>query len=545
VGKLSELTRGPILMKRIFWQMLSLLLISVLALAGCSNSGTSGNSSSEPTSTNKQNKSTDPVSGGTLRIGTLMDVINLGNPPTMQRGSDKIFNSPALESLFRMNDAGEVEGFLAEGYKVEGQSVTITLKKGIKFHDGADLNAEAVKWNLEKSIEAGRSQVKNIASIDVVDEHTVKINLSSPDSLLIPNMTLSTGMMMSPKSYEENGGEKWAESHPVGTGPFKFVSWERDKKITYEKFEGYWQQGLPYLDKIEFIPIPDTMSAVASFKNGDLDLLYAVEPANAKDLENSKFEILRGPRPTSQLAMIPDSAHENSILADVKVRKAVGYAIDFKSITETLGLGYYIPTFQLATEGSFAYNPDVEGYPYDPKKAKQLLAEAGYPDGFSITLYGLSNQEYSNLMTAIQGYLSKVGIEAKIEMMDQLRYDTMLTGGPEKGGWKDGYAIIPMGININEVATYNSLLGPGVSEIRLPVLNNPDEVKQLIGQTLSINDSEELKKVTHQIQELAYDKHAMVNWIYGKTSLSAKYPKVMDEDMKGSNWTPEKAWLQQ
>ena len=134
-----------------------------------------------------------------------------------------------------------------------GKVITLTLRRGVKFHDGTDFNAEAAKWNLDQAISTKQFGSVLIDSVDVVDPYTIRINLKQRDNTLLGMLGFSyIGMMISPTAFKTKG-EDWVIANPVGTGPFRFASWQKDVKIAFRKFEGYWQKGKPYLDGIENI----------------------------------------------------------------------------------------------------------------------------------------------------------------------------------------------------------------------------------------------------------------------------------------------------
>ena len=330
-----------------------------------------------------------PQRGGILKIAHAVDADNLGDPTVRPMSSTGVRVAyMAVETLLRYDDKGLPVPWLATGWKISKdlKSITFTLRKGVKFHDGTDFNAEAVKWNLDRYRTSTNPELKAVESIDVVDGSTIKLNISAWNSTLIDNLTMHAGMMISPASFQKNGPE-WAKTHPIGTGPFKFVSWQRDTSIKFEKFSGYWQKGKPYLDGIEYVIIADMMSRTAAFKKGEANVLLILEPNDVKDLEKEgKYYFSTGGLSGTNIAVAGDSGHADSPFADVRVRRAVEYAVDKKALVDTLSIGGKVCN-QYAYPGTWGVNPNVKGYPYDPTKAKNLLAEAGYPNGFKTTLY--------------------------------------------------------------------------------------------------------------------------------------------------------------
>ncbi len=484
-------------------------------------------------------------SGGSFSVAVSDDAVILGNPPTVMNQADPDRAAPAVERLFRRDRQGEAVPYLADSYQVSDDklSITIELKQGIKFHDGSDFNSEVAKWNLDRYIATERAELAKVQSVVTTGDYTVVLRLSEYDGLLLQYLSAIPGMMVSKQSVEKNGDE-WAESNPIGTGAYRFVKWDRDQRIVYEAFDEYWQ-GKPKLDELVIEVIADPFAQKASLETGEVDAIMSIGPKDANELKQAgKVEVNTSELAASALGLLPDSANPDSVYANLKVRQAVWHAIDFAAIADTLGFGYHEPTYQLATQGSGAYNPDVQGYPYDPAAAKKLLKEAGYEAGFATKLYGQNLPAYSDILTAVQGYLKEVGIEAKVELVDQGKYFEMLTGGPEKGGWKDGMTIVPFTIVPNELGAYSRLLGPGVSAARLPVVYNSEELQGLIGEAAKEADPAKRNDLIQQMQETATDEHATLFWIYAAKTISANQANVKGANFSTPQWTPEQISLE-
>jgi ABC-type transport system substrate-binding protein len=203
--------------------------------------------------------------GGVLKI---IDVAEGGQPlgaPWEVRGVDSNLIKPAVESLIREDIRGDYHPCLATDWRIDQpkNKITLSLRKGVKFHDGTNLDAEAVKWCLDQAIEA--KMVKGFKGIDVLDEYTVRINVDQYQNNMLNLLSGSITSPVSPSAYK-NKGKEWAMWNPVGTGPFKSVSYERGNKLTFTKWEGYWEKGKPYLDGKEFLFIRDPMTQQAAMQ---------------------------------------------------------------------------------------------------------------------------------------------------------------------------------------------------------------------------------------------------------------------------------------
>ena len=505
--------------------------------------------SAQPKATAPQNKAVSapqpkvtPHYGGVLRITHALDADDLGDPVARPMSSTGVRVAyTAVETLFRYDQKGMPVPWLASGVKVakDLSSITLTLRKGIKFHDGTDFNAEAVKWNLDRYRTSNNPELKSVESVEVIDSSTVKLNLSKWTSTLLDNFTMHAGMMISPTAFQKNGAD-WAKTHPVGTGPFKFVSWQRDTNVKFEKFAGYWQKGKPYLDGVEWTFITDMVSRTMAFRKGEMNVLLIVEPPDVKDLEKEgKYYFSTGGLSGLNICVAGDSGHADSPYADIRVRRAIEYAIDKKALVDSLILGYGKVCNQYAYPGTWGVNPAVKGYPYDPAKAKKLLAEAGYPNGFKTTLYAPTWGNYVYPPPAIQQYLAKVGITVEIEPVNQGRHQQLL-----RGGWKG--LMIQQSPMILPDATNNLAVNASCKSYLKDSIMCADDYEATLAKAVSAPNFETKKKLTWEAQKLFIDKYALFQFFYTQPRMNAFYKNVHDTGIGitiDTQWTPEDAWI--
>jgi len=318
-----------------------------------------------------------------------------------------------MEPLLRGDNKGGVSPWLAESYKIADDltSITFNLGKGIKFHDGTDFNAKAAKWNLDNQIAAHKQPYW--ASVDIVDDYTIRVNFTMWTNTNLNTFADGVGTwMVSPTAFEKNGID-WMRNNPVGTGPFRFVSFQRDVNYKVEKNPDYWIKGKPYLDAIEIMYVADPLTQKAAMEAGEADMLELEPGKMAKDLQTAdlkvNFQII------TVYCFLPDSAHPDSPFADQKVREAVEYALDREAIVKAFSYGYWEAPYQIPPPSNAAYNPNFTlARKYNPDKAKQLLTEAGYPDGFATTILVNPAIIDRNIAVGLQSNLSAIGITAEL-----------------------------------------------------------------------------------------------------------------------------------
>jgi len=485
-----------------------------------------------------------PKKGGTLKVIDTRTTTFLGYPPKMSAGWVMRQAAPAIETLLRHDEKDNIVPWLAESYTTDpaGKTITLQLRKGIKFHDGTDFNASAVKWNLDESVAQKQFGSALIESVDAVDDYTVRIKLHEWNNTLIETLTVSyMAMMISPTATKKNGAE-WAANHPVGTGPFKFVGWEKDVKITFEKFDGYWQEGRPYIDGIEYAIIADKVVANLSFRNGDADIFLEPLAKDIAPLENDGYNVVRNARYLSApVGAVLDCADPKSPFSNLKVRQAAQHACDNKALLNAIIYGEGIVATQWIYEGHWGYNPGIVGYPYNPPEAKRLLAEAGYPNGFKTKYTYPSGLEYNQLAAAVAAQFKQVGIDLELNPVTFPRWLSLIfRGGTWEGLVYSGpppYADVALGL-------HERFSGDGK---HYSLMCAPDDYKQAIRNAITAPDFETKKKYTQEALKLMTDKYALTLYWYwrGTAAVSCKYvrdARLWRFDTIGQ-WTPEEAWL--
>jgi peptide/nickel transport system substrate-binding protein len=405
-----------------------------LMLTGCSTTKTTIASTTQPASTTKVTTSaaatstspavsTQPVStpkkGGILKVASTTTSPAFGYPPLIAFGAH-YEASPAIEYLFDFDINGNIKPLLAKDYKIdiEKNTFTIYLREGVKFHDGTDCDAEAVKWNMEQFPIAKVPLLTQVTSIDVVDKTTVRLNLSNFSNALIYDLVLAGGMIISPTAAKQNGIE-WTKTHPVGTGPFKFASFQRDVSLKYVRNDNYWDKDKPYLDGVEIVYIADLTAQELALRAGEVNALFSIQMSSYDSLKKDGFNVKAVP--FGNWGLYPDSKNADSPFYKKEVREAVEYAIDRKAIADQLGYGVFKAAYQEADPGRKCYVPDLQPRQYDPAKAKQLLGQAGYASGFKTTITATISTS-QDLLVSLQKDLAAVGIVAAIDRVDMGKF---------------------------------------------------------------------------------------------------------------------------
>lgn len=378
---------------------------------------------------------TIPAPTSAVQTGGILTIISPNSPssfgyPIQWAGfAPNFVTPPCLEGFIDSDIKGNLRPKLATSWDTaaDGSSITFHLRQGVKFHDGTDFDATAAKWNLDLYLQRGTGSPARWQSVEALDKNTIRINLK-PNSY--SNTQLTQGyVFISPTAVQKNGVD-WAITHPVGTGPFKFKSFVRDTSLEYERFDGYWGDKAR-VDGMKYLFIVDPTTAGMAFKGGDAQIWESADPKTAYDLV-TKLGFKRETRRGACMNFVPDSAHADSPFSSLKVRQAAEYAIDRQGIVNTLGYGTWEAVDQPCAPEQFGHVDGLVDYPYNPAKAKQLLADAGYPNGFSTTII-TSSAFPQDPLVAIQSYLAAVGIKATIDVQSPPKWAATRTAGYSNG----------------------------------------------------------------------------------------------------------------
>jgi peptide/nickel transport system substrate-binding protein len=357
--------------------------------------------------------------GGTLVVCQPAEPLGLDPTANTAAAIDRVVYANVFEGLIKVDRNGDFIPGLAREWSVspDGLTYTFQLHRDVSFHNGEIFNAGVAKWNLEramseKTVNPHPEYFRGIQRIDVLDDYTLRIVLEVADALFIAHLAEGDAVMLPMKGFEN------AKSNPVGTGPFRFVRWVRGDRVEMERFDGYRNPDLPYLDRVTFKFISDASAQIAALKAGDIDVIgYIAAPESALALsKDPNFKVFAG---TTTGEVIMSTNNKAKPFDNKKVRQAMACAIDRQAVVDLVMFGYGTPIGSHWSP-STPYYRDLTGmFPYDVKKAKALLAEAGYPDGFDAVIKLPAIYSYSKRAgEVIADMLSKVNIRLKIEIVE-------------------------------------------------------------------------------------------------------------------------------
>jgi len=364
------------------------------------------------------------VSGGTVTYAAGADPDSL-DPANAESNPSEAVNRMMYENLARFDEKLKIVPGLATQWEQskDGLTWTFHLRKGVRFHDGTPFNAEAVKVFIERMIgpeKPSRAGLYTpfVKTVEVADEFTVKINLKAPFAFFLNNLAHSASGIISPAALKAYG--KDISRRAVGTGPFKFVEWVHGDHLTMVRNDDYWG-GKPHLDKITVKTVKEDSARVMMLQSGDAQLIVRIPSEDIPRLERDATVKLDSTETLRVLYLGFNCAKKP--FTDFRIRQAISYAVDKESIVKNIYQGRALVASGMVAPLTTGYVP-VQGYSYDPEKAKKLLAEAGFPKGLKAKLWsphGRYPKDFE-MAQAIQQQLKKVGVECTLDTMEWAAY---------------------------------------------------------------------------------------------------------------------------
>lgn len=291
------------------------------------------------------------------------------------------------------------------------------LRQGVKFHDGEPFNAEAAKFSLDRLLDPATkspiAELRHVKEVKIVDDYTIDIVTNAPDPIMPNRMIMFGGVMVPPKYIREKGDEEFARA-PVGTGPFKFVSWKKDSQVVLEANDDYWR-GRPKIDRLVFRVLPNIAEMAAALRVGEIDISSPLPYDVVKQIQdNDGLQVVH--TPSIRIYYLPIDTTREGPTSKKEVRQALNYAVDVQGIIDALYGGHGVRAKTLIPMQNFGYDASIPSYTYDPEKAKRLLAAAGYPNGFDITLD--ADSAFADVVNIIAAQFEEIGVHTTVNLMD-------------------------------------------------------------------------------------------------------------------------------
>lgn len=464
---------------------------------------------------------------GVLVVGQIAEPQAL-DPHTVTAVNDFRILMNLYDGLVRYADGSlEVEPALAESWQIseDGTTYTFELRDGVQFHDGSDFDAEAVVWNFERMLnedhplheETGPFPLSfffsAIEDVTALDRLTVEFTLDEPYAPFLSNLAYPTGLIVSPEAVEQHGDE--FGRNPSGTGPFTFTEWRANERVVAERNADYWD-GAPELEAVVFRPITDANTRVAEMLSGGIDVMVEVPPTAIAQFRTDEFDIVEQAGPHVWFLIL--NMREGPF-TDKRVRQAANYAIDKRSLTEDvlegtaeIAAGPTPPAF------AWAYNEDLQPYPHDPDRARELIAEAG-AEGAELTFYvtegGSGMLDPVPMGTAIQADLEAVGFDVTIETYEWNTFLGRVNPGLEGEADMAQMAWMTNDPDTLPFLTLRSEAFPDDGGFNSGYYSNP-EVDELLEAARRATDQDERAELYKRMQEIVQEDAPWVfvaNWV--------------------------------
>jgi len=444
-------------------------------------------------------------------------VIAQGVDPTkldimdQQEAPASIIASHIFETLWERDANLKIVPLLAADMPKQVAPTTweVKLRKGVKFQNGEDFNAESAKYSIERVKDAklrASSNFKTIESVEIVDPYTVRVHTNKPWPTFLTVMTFAQASMYPPKAYKDKQPADISRQ-PIGTGPYKFVRWAKDEEIVLEANTGWWK-GAPKIKTVVFRPIPDDAVRVAALQNGEIDVAVNIPPHLANPIANHpKLFLTTAPSiRTIQLMFqthnFDEKTHQatgvyEGVTKDKRVRQAIQYALDVDEIIKGVLDGKAQRVATMLTSLHFGFDPGLKPIKQDLGRVKKLLADAGYPNGVDLTLNGPQGRYVRDkeVAEAVAGQLNKAGIKTTVKTYEFVNYLNNLTykhkGGPV---WLIGWGTP----TIDAETVYGPLFRTGSN---LGTYSNPD-LDGLFDAAQKEMDEKKRLALYHQINKL-------------------------------------------
>jgi len=509
-----------------------LLLVSCILVFGIMSACTKGNESASnkndgqtsPTSSASPSAGSGPDPNATVIVAIRGSVLSIDPANHRDRTTESVLRN-LYDPLVILAPDGTIIPKIAESWENPSPTEWIFhIRKGIKFHDGSDLTAKDVKFTFDRILNenamAGETSPRKglmgpVESVDMLDDYTVRFNLSEPWPIML---RMLPHQQILPKDYIERVGDPAWREKPIGSGPYKFVSAKLDERIVLERFDDYFE-GAPKIKNLVFDVIPEASSRIAALQAGEVHRITGVSPDLVPLLEKDPNIVVKTSEGT-RVTMIEMNVTKPPF-DDVRVRRAMNHAINMDLIVNTILGGYATRTNGPMLDSFFAANKDLKPYEYNPEKAKQLLAEAGYPNGFQVVID--THATFKDVAEAVASQLRDIGIDASARVWDVGVLRPMLLNGERMmsiDDWgasaRDPFGFLDAKLLTKDRGNYSQYSNPRVDELLKAGMSEMDTAKR--------------EQLYYEAQQIIYDD---APWVFGYVM------QEIEAGVKGlENWGP-------
>jgi peptide/nickel transport system substrate-binding protein len=444
-----------------------------------------------------------PAQETALRVAQVADISN----PDPHKAND-IYTANVILQLFnnlvKMNKKMEIQRDLAESWdNPDAKTWVFHLKKGVKFHNGEEFTAEDVKFTMERILDPktsspGKRLVSDLEKVEVLDRYTVRLTTKQPFAPLLTNLTRYEMAMLNKKAVTE-AGEDFGK-RPIGTGPFMFSERHHGDRVVLTRFDGYFE-GPAKVKTIVYRAIPEDATRVVEMESGGIDILYNLPPQDFDRLgKNPNIETIEELfQATTYLGFNAKvKPFENK-----RVRQALNYAVDKKAIIEAVWFNRGTPSYGPMSPSIWGFDPTLAfAYPYDPEKAKELLKQAGYANGFDTVIWTDPRTERRSICEMVQAYFAQVGVNASIEAIEWGKFlvETR-TGNGAKGLYIMGWT----GTGDADGAVFSTFHSSGIGSNNRNFWSTP-ELDKLMEEGRTTLDLAKRKEIYAKVQRMIVEE---------------------------------------
>ncbi|WNF36317.1 ABC transporter substrate-binding protein [Bacillaceae bacterium IKA-2] len=484
-----------------FILLFSVILSLLLFMTACSSNDepedTAKNDNSQNNVEENEGSLSEQVDSNVI-TGIRSSILTLDPANHRDRTTESVLRN-LYDGLVMLGVDGEIIPKIAESWENTTPTEWIfNIREGVKFHDGSDLTAHDVKFTFDRIIKEGAMAGETsprlglmgpVEGVELVDDYTVKFLLAEPWPILLK---MIPHQQILPQAYiEEVGDPEWREN-PIGAGPYKFVSAELDERIVFERFDDYYE-GAPSIKNLVFDVIPEVSSRIAALQAGEVQRITGISPDLVSVLENDaniEVKVSEGTRVTMMEMNTLEPPFD-----DVRVRQAMNHAINMDLVIDAILGGYASRTNGALLHSSFGINEDLQPYEYNPEKAKQLLAEAGYEDGFQVVID--THETFRDIAEAVAPQLREIGIDASSRIWDAGVIRPMLLNGERIMSIDDwgASALDPFGFLDAKLVTD--------ARGNFSQYSN-DRVDELLNAGMSEDDVTKREEIYYEAQEIIY-----------------------------------------